>query len=136
MSVCCQTVCVPAGTITHRLEHKTLGMRSALYLRLLVTAKCGLTKEELAIVRLAEEALPDKLVEQQFARRHIYLPQPTRLRERHSQPRHLEVFTPNASDKGFKRRRIASADSADTITGCHVCEPFAQRAPTGASTPR
>jgi hypothetical protein len=61
----------------------------------------------------AEETLPDKLVEQHLACRHIDLPQPACLRERHSQPGHLEVFTPNASDKRFKRRLQ------------HVCAPFA-----------
>ena len=56
-----------------------------------------------ALVRLAEEALPDKLFEHHLAGGHIYLPQPTCLRERQSQPGHFAVFAPNTRDEGIKR---------------------------------
>jgi hypothetical protein len=56
-------------------------------------------------VRFAEETLSNKLIEQHLACRLIELPQPTCLRERHSQPGHFEVFAPNTSDKRFKQQR-------------------------------
>ena len=62
-----------------------------------------------ATVRLAEDTLPNKVAEQHLARRLIYLPKPTCLRQRQSQSGHLEVFTPNTSDKRLKLRRIGSA---------------------------
>jgi hypothetical protein len=68
------------------------------------------------IVRLAEETRPDKLVQQHLACGHIYLPQPTFLRERDSQAGHLEVFTSYTSDKRFKRRRIAAATNRLFLT--------------------
>src|SRR6202162_1302437 len=62
-----------------------------------------------ATVRFAEKTLQDKLVEHHFARRRIDVPEPTCLHDGHSQPGHLEVFTPSTSDKRFKLRRIALA---------------------------
>ena len=59
-----------------------------------------------ATIRFAEKTLQDKLVEHHFARRRIDLPEPTCLHDGHSQPGHLEVFTPSTSDKRCKLRRI------------------------------
>jgi hypothetical protein len=60
-----------------------------------------------AVCRFAEEAFTDKLVEQSLTCRHLYLPQPTCLRDSQSQPGQLAVFTPNACDKCIKRRHRA-----------------------------
>jgi hypothetical protein len=62
-----------------------------------------------ATIRFAEKPLQDKLVEHHFARRRIDLPESTCLHDGHSQPGHLEVFTPSTSDKRFKLPRIALA---------------------------
>src|SRR5713226_8308763 len=64
-----------------------------------------------ATVRFAEETYADKVFEQHLVRRHVYLPEPICLCERHPQSRHLEVFPSNTSDKRFRRRRFASAFS-------------------------
>src|ERR1700730_8008902 len=52
-----------------------------------------------ATVRFAEETYVDKVFEQHLACRHVYLPEPRCLCERHPQSGHLEVFSSNASDK-------------------------------------
>src|ERR1700730_113191 len=60
-----------------------------------------------AVVRFVEGAFPNQLLEQPLTCRHLYLPQPTCLRDGQSQPGHLAVFTANTCDKRIKRRHSA-----------------------------